>query len=173
MRRLHPIIACAVLASTLADRADADDVLGDIAVRLGAHDLVWRVLAPSPDATAPQSGYRDFGFVWQVRLEALNDGEDGPPGMLQVVFSGPNGETAPNERLIAFEDGASGKTYVSSDDDTDAVIVEQLDLGARSGFAAGRLHARLCAREGIFAVTDPEDCLSIEGRFAARLPVDG
>lgn len=173
MPRYHPIIVCAILASTLAAKADGDDVLGDIAVRLGTHDLVWRVVAASEHAATLQSGYRDFGFVWQVRLEALNDGEDGPAGLLQVVFSGPNGETAPNERLIAFEDGASGKRYVSSDDDTDAVIVEQLYLGEQTGFASGRLNATLCAREGIFAVVDPEDCLSIEGRFAARLPVDG
>ena len=173
MPRLRPILACAVLASSLIERASAEDVLGEVALRLGAQDLVWLVRAPAAGAEIPETGYRDFGFVWQVRLSALGDGADGLAGMLQVVFSGPNGEVAPNERLIVFEDETSGKRYVSSDNDEGAVIVEQLDLGEQTGFAAGRLHSRLCALEGIFSTTDPEDCLSIEGSFHARLPVDG
>lgn len=173
MLRLPPILTCAVLASTLADPVGAEDVLGEVALRLGVHDLVWLVRSPSADAEIPETGYRDFGFVWQVRLSALGDGSDGVAGVLQVVFSGPNGEVAPNERMIVFEDGTSGKRYVSADDDDDAVILEQLELGERTGFAAGRLHARLCAREGLFFATDPEDCVSIEGSFRARLPVDG
>jgi catechol 2,3-dioxygenase-like lactoylglutathione lyase family enzyme len=173
MPRLCPILACAVLASTLGDRATAEDVLGEVALRIGAEDLVWLVRSPGADTEIPETGYRDFGFVWQVRLSALGDGADGVAGVLHVVFSGPSGAVAPNERLIVFEDETSGKRYVSADDDDGAVIVEQLDLGERTGFAAGRLQSRLCARDGLFFAADPEDCLSIEGSFRARLPVDG
>ena len=169
------VLAAALLVSPLVAEGETPEgsaTLGEIAARIDAVDHLWQTRLPDAEGAELTTHFSDFGFVWQVRL--LGDGADeiALPGSLEVVFSGIDGDKEPTERQIVFDEIASGKRFVSRDNDTGAVIVDLLDLSGNPGFAEGRISAELCRRDGVFGTIDPEDCVVIEGRFTSRLPFD-
>jgi hypothetical protein len=173
MRVPFALAALALLAEGLARPAPAQEVLGQITVTIDTQDHIWHTLLEEDENIAQATHFSDFGFIWQVQIEGRDSGDGALPGNLQIVFSGIDGETRPNERVIIFDETATGKRFVSADEDVDAVIVDRLDLTNGDGFAEGSLGAALCRRDGVFATPDPEDCVTIMGRFASRLPIDG
>ncbi|WP_114967034.1 hypothetical protein [Alkalilacustris brevis] len=164
------IIGAALLAAIPA-AATSQQVIGEITATLDGEERSWQTLGHGPDSY--NTGLTDFGFgMYQVSIHGFPDGRPGIRGSLQIVFGGMEGGDDPTEVEILYIPERMSQSYALPEDDAaraGALVLDRLEADGNEGFAAGRISAMLCFKEGFMATPDPDDCITVEGRFETAL----
>lgn len=170
---MHLLPAAAAAVAFMATSSSADEVIGEISAVIDGAPTAWQTLRPEGEDVSSGTNYRNFGFVWQVRLLGhASGGEEAAGDRLALSFSGADGATEATEAMIMLLDAESGRSYYSAETGAGLVRVDRLDLKPDRAYVSGDFTARLCFKEGLFSAPDPTDCREISGSFVSRLPLD-